>query len=61
MKDQDLMIQVLSRGVEERPVVRITHLPTGLVAASCTKRTLMGNKVAAMKMLKGLLHERGQA
>jgi protein subunit release factor A len=57
MDDRDIMIQVLNRDAGQ--VVRITHIPTGIVAASCERRTLRGNKSAALKLLKVMLNQRG--
>ena len=38
--------------------VRITHLPTGLVAASQTQRSQIQNKENAMKLLRSQMYER---
>lgn len=38
--------------------VRITHMPTGLVAASQAERSQYKNKATAMKMLKNKLYQR---
>jgi peptide chain release factor 2 len=38
--------------------VRLTHLPTGIVAASQAERSQFKNKATAMKMLKNKLYQR---
>lgn len=58
--DEDLLIEVYPRSgnVHSDQGVRLTHLPTGLVAESHEERSQMRNKAAALEQLQAMLDTR---